>query len=50
MLQPKVERSASGRWDGQMQKAEASAVAKKCMLSGEQQEQCLADAVLCSQH
>ena len=33
-----------------MQETEVSTVARMCTLSGVQQERCLADSVLCSQH
>ena len=33
-----------------MQETRVSSVARRCMLSVEQQEPCLADAGLCSQH
>ena len=46
MLQPKVERSVVVH----MQETRVSSVAGDCMLSVEQQESCLAHAVLCSQH
>ena len=49
VLQPEVDKSASGRRAAHMQETKVSIVAKKCMLPVEHQEHCLADAVLCSQ-